>query len=47
MLSGEVNMWRNIVIGKIAKNTMNVKTWATHQPWCHVVSVDALEPLTS
>jgi len=32
MFNGDVNMWRNIVIGKIAKKTMKVKTWATHHP---------------
>ena len=35
MLSGDVKMWRSMVIGRITTNTKNVNTWAIHQPWCH------------
>ena len=34
MLSGDVNMWRSIVTGRITRNTKKLTTWATHQPWC-------------
>jgi hypothetical protein len=34
MFRGEVNMCRNIVTGRMARNTMKLRTWATHQPWC-------------
>ena len=39
MLSGDVNMWRSIVTGRIARNAMNDTTWATHTHWCTVSSV--------
>ena len=34
MFSGDVNMCRSIVIGRITRNTTNESTWAIHQPWC-------------
>ena len=37
MFSGDVNMWRSIVIGRIARKTMNATTCATHAIWCHSV----------
>ena len=43
MLSGDVNMWRSIVTGRITRNTRKVTTWATHQPWCQ----PARRPLSS
>ena len=33
MFSGEVNMWRSIVTGRMARNTTNASTWAIHQNW--------------
>ena len=33
MFSGEVNMCRSIVTGRIARNTKKLTTWATHQTW--------------
>ena len=30
MLIGDVNMWRSIVIGRMARNTMKLTTWAIH-----------------
>ena len=32
MFSGDVNMCRSIVIGRMARKAMNATTWATHQP---------------
>ena len=32
MFNGEVKMWRNIVIGKMARNTMKATTCTTHMP---------------
>jgi hypothetical protein len=34
MFSGEVNMWRIIVTGRITRKTMNAATWASHQTRC-------------
>ncbi len=34
MFSGEVNMWRSMVIGRSARNAMKDTTWAIHQAWC-------------
>ena len=34
MFTGEVKMWRSIVIGRISKNSTKVSTWAIHQNWC-------------
>ena len=34
MFSGDVNMWRSIVTGRIARNTKKQTTWAIHQTWC-------------
>ena len=31
MLSGEVKMWRSIVIGRSTRNVMNDRTWKIHQ----------------
>ena len=33
MFSGDVNMWRSIVTGRIARKTMKQPTWAIHQTW--------------
>jgi hypothetical protein len=46
MFKGDVKMCRNMVIGKIARNTTNVRTWAIHQPWCHNSSVRGARPST-
>ena len=32
MLSGDVKMWRSIVIGKRIRKPTKVRTWAIHQP---------------
>src|SRR4051812_17365159 len=34
MFSGEVNMWRSIVVDRIARKTKNVATCTIHQTWC-------------
>ena len=34
MFSGEVNMWRSMVIGRMTRKAMKVTTWAIHQTWC-------------
>ena len=47
MFSGDVNMWRSIVIGRIARKATNATTWPIHHHWCHVSSVDADQPSTS
>ena len=47
MFSGDVNMWRSIVIGRIARKATNAATWPIHHHWCHVASVDADHPSTS
>ena len=39
MFSGDVNMWRSIVIGRIARKTTNATTWPIHLHWCQVCSV--------
>ena len=41
MLSGEVKMWRSIVIGSSARKTMKATTWTIHVHWCHVSSDDS------
>src|SRR5690606_41829710 len=41
MLSGDVNTWRSIVIGRIARNTMKATTWLIHIHWCHVPIADS------
>ena len=40
MLSGDVNMWRSIVIGKIRRNVRNAATCTLHSASCHVSNVD-------
>ena len=35
MFSGLVNMWRSIVIGRMARKRKNDRTWMIHAPWCH------------
>ena len=44
MFSGEVNMWRSIVVGRITRNATKLTTWAIHSAWCQparwVESVD-------
>ena len=47
MFSGDVNMWRSIVSGRIARKATNATTWPIHHHWCHVSSVDADHPSTS
>ena len=34
MLSGDVNMWRSIVVGRMIRKAMKLMTWAIHQAWC-------------
>ena len=34
MLSGDVNMWRSIVTGRIARKRMKATTCSTHMAWC-------------
>ena len=33
MFSGDVNMWRSIVTGRITRKTTNATTWRIHQTW--------------
>ena len=40
MLSGEVNMWRSIVVDRIARKTKNVSTCTIHQNWCQPTRCD-------
>jgi hypothetical protein len=47
MLSGDVNMWRSIVMGRIARNAMNATTCAIHHHSCHVSSRETDHPSTS
>ena len=47
MFNGDVNMWRSIVSGRIARKATNNATWPIHHHWCHVSSVDADHPSTS
>ena len=46
MFSGDVNMWRSIVIGRIARNTTKPTTWVIHIAWCQLVSVLSLQAVT-
>ena len=46
MLSGDVNMWRSIVGGKMARNMMNETTCPIHHTWCQVSRVPTLNPST-
>ena len=39
MFSGDVNMWRSIVIGRMMRKAKNATTWVTHMTWCQVSSV--------
>ena len=39
MLSGDVNMWRSIVTGRMARNTMNESTWMIHHAWCQPLTL--------
>ena len=34
MFSGDVNMWRSIVVGRMTRKAMKLMTWAIHQNWC-------------
>ena len=34
MLSGEVKMWRSIVVGRITRKAMKLTMWTTHEAWC-------------
>jgi hypothetical protein len=47
MLSGDVNMCRNMVMGRMRRNTQNARTWTIHMAWCHPSSVLSLAPSTS
>ena len=42
MLSGDVNMCRSIVTGRMARKAMKLSTWAIHQNWCHPTSESLL-----
>ena len=44
MFSGDVNMWRSIVVGRITRNATKATTWATHHAWCQPCT--APEPST-
>ena len=44
MFSGDVNMWRSMVVGRITRNAMKATTWATHHAWCQPAT--APEPST-
>ena len=46
MFSGEVNMWRSIVTGRMARKTTNPATWTIHVHWCTVSSVVTDQPST-
>ena len=35
MFSGDVNMWRIIVTGRITRNVKNKKTCVSQKAWCH------------
>ena len=39
MLSGDVKMWRSIVVGRITRKAMKVSTWVIHIAWCQPESV--------
>ena len=39
MFMGDVNMWRSLVVGRIAKNKRNATTWIPHSHWCVFCSV--------
>ena len=47
MFSGDVNMCRSIVIGRMARKAMNAITWPSHHQRCHVWSVVTEAPSTS
>ena len=47
MFSGDVNMCRSIVSGRMARKAMKATTWAIHHHWCHVSSEDTAHPSTS
>ncbi len=49
MLSGDVNMWRSIVVGRITRKAMKLTTWAIHQAWCQPATLLAnrLSPLST
>ena len=47
MLSGDVNMWRSIVVGRITRKAMNDSTWPTHQTRCQSCRVATDAPSTS
>ena len=44
MFSGDVNMWRSIVVGRITRKAMKAITWAAHHAWCQPAT--APEPST-
>ena len=35
MFIGEVNMWRSMVTGRMARKAMKHRTWSTQTAWCH------------
>ncbi len=47
MFSGDVNMWRSIVIGSSARNAMKARTWAIHQAWCQPCTESAKKGVAS
>ncbi len=47
MFSGEVNMWRSIVIGSSARKAMNASTWTIHQAWCQPWTESAKKSIES
>ena len=47
MFSGDVNMCRSMVMGRITRNAKNASTWAIHMTWCQRSRVLMLAPSTS
>ena len=45
MFSGDVNMCRSIVIGRITRKTKNATTWVTHMIWCQRVERVERQPV--
>ena len=44
MFSGEVNMWRSIVIGRITRKAKKATTWVDHRTWCQRVERGRRQP---
>ena len=47
MFSGDVNMWRSIVSGRITRKAMKDTTWAIHDHWWTASRVSSDQPSTS